>query len=149
MLNYLKNNFILSALLAIVITIFVYIQKRLDDDRNNKNGSTQVQSNVLFYAKLFIVVYGLVLIVLLFKTRDYTLPFKLKGGSCSVSAPWKEHCSSVSSSSTVQGGGSSNVVSSNTSPTPSVTPPKPVSTSAGTLVEELNLNEVNIGEPNF
>ena len=101
MLNYLKNNFVLSAILALLITIFVYIQKRMDDDRSNKENSSNMKNNVLFYAKLFIVVYALSLLVLLFKTKDYSLPFKMKGGSSianvlgksstpdNTGAPWK------------------------------------------------------------
>lgn len=133
MIKYLKNNFILSALLAIVITIFVYLQKRSDDDRNNKEGSNNIKSNVMFYAKLFIVVYGLVLLVLLFKTKDYSLPFVLRGGV--VKAPWTQSPTDLSIK------------------VPTVTTDSPVSTSNNaansSLVEDLSLNEVNIGEPDF
>jgi hypothetical protein len=132
MLHYLTNNFILSAILSVLVTIFVYLQKRLEDDKDNKNNPKNMKSNVLFYAKLFIVVYGLALVVLLFKTKDYSLPFKLKGkmsggalpSVAKTQAPWKEFA-------------------------PEALPKVSTNNPSSSLVDDLSLNEVDIGEPKF
>jgi len=132
MLHYLTNNFILSAFLAVLVTIFVYLQKRLEDDKDNKNNPKNMKSNVLFYAKLFIVVYGLALVVLLFKTKDYSLPFKLKGkmsggalpSVAKIQAPWNEFA-------------------------PESLPKVSINNPSSSLVDDLSLNEVDIGEPKF
>lgn len=120
MLNYITNNFILAAILSLLVTIFVYFQKRLEDDKNNKDNPKKITSNVLFYGKLFVIVYLLTLTLLLFKTKDYSLPFKMKGGS-SKEAPWSEHN-----------------ISTNTT-----------EVSAPSLTNDLELKEVDIGEPKF
>ena len=138
MLHYLTNNFILSALLALLVTIFVYLQKRLEDDKDNKTNPKNMKSNVLFYAKLFIVVYGLALVVLLFKTKDYSLPFKLKGKMSGGNATTVNKISPQAPWSPVE----------NTTPS-STNVPSTSNNPASSLVEDLSLKEVDIGEPKF
>jgi hypothetical protein len=157
MLKYLGNNFVLAGVISLVLVIAVYIERRTSD---KKNGHQSIKDWV-FWAKLFGIGYVLVLVVLLMKDKC-----PLSGGSCSngsgscgfslsslknklpsASAPWGSS----------SGGGSSNAATSVSSPEVSVPPMnvRPqvqapvVSKPADPGLKVIDLNNVNIGDPDF
>ena len=133
MLKYLENNYVLSFLVSILVVVFVYFDRK----KTNKE-----KLHLASYGKLFASVFVLVLLALFYKTKDYSLPYNLKG-QC-VKAPWS-------------GGGPTQVVGptqsfggptqSFSNPTTSFSGPNPVG--SGLVIKELNLNEVNINDPQF
>ena len=158
MLKYLGNNFVLAGVIALVLVITVYIERRTSD---KKNGHQSIKDWV-FWAKLFGIGYLLVLVVLLMKDKC-----PLSGGNCSsdsgscgfslsslksklpsASAPW---------GSSSGGGGTSNAVTGVASadvsvPPMNVRPPVQapvVSKPADPGLKVIDLNNVNIGDPDF
>ena len=63
MLPILENNFILSALVALVIVLIIYFDSRKKDTRN-----------ISSYLRYFVLSFLLVLGTLFFRTRNFSLP---------------------------------------------------------------------------
>ena len=63
MLHILENNFILSALVAIVIVLIIYFDSRKKETRN-------VSSYLRYFTLSFLLVLG----TLFFRTRNFSLP---------------------------------------------------------------------------
>ena len=110
MLHLLQNNFIISLIVGLCVLIYVHIQ-----NKNNKESK-----GIVFYVRLWALVFFLVLSVLYLKTRDLSLPSLKPSQSF---AP-------------VQHAGASGVI--NNIPAPSYTPNV-----------DLGLEKVNLGDPNF
>jgi hypothetical protein len=121
MLKYLENNYVLSLLVSIIVVIFVYVDRK----RSNKE-----KLHLASYGKLLATVFVLVLLALFYKTRNYSLPFNMPENVNVIKAPWKggDPTSLTSGSSGVSSG---------------------VSSGGGLVIKELNLNDVNISEPQF
>ena len=77
MLQYLTNNFVLSAIISLAITIFVY----------SNNRKRESQPTYMFYARLFGVSYVSMLCILYIKTKNLSLPFNMKGGAGAAKPP--------------------------------------------------------------
>ncbi len=74
MLSLLQNNFVISALVSLILTIFIVSQDRNKEDKHG----------ILFYVRCFALNFILVLVVLYFKTGDLSLPsVQQSGGSLS------------------------------------------------------------------
>ena len=65
MLKLLGNNFILSGVIALILVIVVFVERRNSDKKNNHKSI----KDWVFWGKLFGVSYLLVLLVLLMNTR--------------------------------------------------------------------------------
>ena len=64
MLSLLQNNFVISALVSLILTVFIVSQDRNKEDKHG----------MLFYLRCFALNFILVLVVLYFKTGDLSLP---------------------------------------------------------------------------
>ena len=72
MLSLLQNNFVISALVSLILTVFIVSQDRNKEDKHG----------MLFYLRCFALNFILVLVVLYFKTGDLSLPsVQQSGGS--------------------------------------------------------------------
>ena len=155
MLKYLGNNFVLSGVISLVLVIAVYVERRNSD---KKTGQKSIKDFV-FWAKLFGIGYVLVLAVLLMKDKC-PLSGGCSGGSCfslgslknklggaSSSAPWSGGGAALSASASVPA--ATNVVKSGVGAAqtvPQVQAPASVSDSG---LKVIDLNNVNIGDPDF
>ena len=75
MLSLLQNNFVISALVSLILTIFIVSQDRNKEDKHG----------ILFYVRCFALNFILVLVVLYFKTGDLSLPsVQQSGGSLPI-----------------------------------------------------------------
>lgn len=63
MLHLLENNFILAALVSLVIVLIIYFDSRKKDTRN-------ISSYLRYFALCFLLVLG----TLFFRTRNFSLP---------------------------------------------------------------------------
>jgi len=96
MLALLQNNFVISGLVSLILTIFIVSQDR---NREEKHG-------MLFYLRCFALNFVLVLVVLYFKTGDLSLPsVNQSGGSLPLNPSSSTVVSSTSVSQPVQLGG--------------------------------------------
>ena len=120
MLKYLENNYVLSLLVSIIVVVFVYVDRK---------GSNKEKLHLASYGKLFATVFVSVLLALFYKTRNYSLPFNMPDNVNVIKAPWR--------------GGS--VVSPGESVSSVVSP----AGGGGLVINELNLNDVNISDPQF
>ena len=78
-MNYFENNYVLSALAGLAVTIFVYI------DRKRNASVNKEPVNFLSYVKIFFAVFSITLGILFYKTKNFTLPIPSKmGGSLEV-----------------------------------------------------------------
>jgi hypothetical protein len=168
MLKYLKNNFVLAALISVILVVFVYVERRNSDKKNNHKSI----KDMVFWAKLFGASYALVLLVLLMKDKC-----PLSGGSCaskcvtsggasgsvsasqpsssrfslsslknkfsSPKAPWSSPANNVSSA-TPQ-----NVAPTVSATTSFSTPSAPSNVGTGSELKVIDLNNVNISDPDF
>lgn len=72
MFSLLQNNFVVSALVSLILTFFIVSQDRNKEDKHG----------ILFYLRYFALNFILVLVVLYFKTGDLSLPsLQQTGGS--------------------------------------------------------------------
>lgn len=95
MLSLLQNNFVISALVSLILTAFVVSQDRKKEDNHG----------MLFYLRCFALNFVLVLVVLYFKTGDLSLPsVKQSGGSLPLNPTLTTTTSAVSTP-VVQSGG--------------------------------------------
>ena len=153
MLKYLGNNFVLSGVIALILVIAVYIERRTSD---KKNGQQSIKDFV-FWAKLFGIGYVLVLVVLLMKDKcPLSGGCSSESGSCGFSlGSLKNKFPKTASWSGSGGGGSSNPsdgVASVVSPQVSTRIPVQAPTAARTSdsgLKVIDLNNVNIGDPDF
>ena len=75
MLSLLQNNFVISALVSLILTVFIVSQDRNKEDKHG----------MLFYLRCFTLNFTLVLVVLYLKTGDLSLPsVQQSGGSLSL-----------------------------------------------------------------
>ena len=148
MLKLLGNNFILSGVIALILVIVVFVERRNSDKKNNHKSI----KDWVFWGKLFGVSYLLVLLVLLMKDKC-----PLSGGSCSgesgkscmmslSSLKNKFSRSSAPSKPAVTSGG---VVA--TTNNVSSVPSNNLSggSSGNSDLRVIDLNNVNIGDPDF
>ena len=156
MFKYLGNNFVLAGVIALILVIAVYIERRTSD---KKNGHQSIKDFV-FWAKLFVIGYVLVLVVLLMKDKC-----PLSGGGCpsnsgscgfslgaiknklsGASAPWGSGGGGGSAPvASVSSAGASASVGSASAPVQAPVVKK--APDAGLKV--IDLNNVNIGDPDF
>ena len=170
MLKYLKNNFVLAALISLILVVFVYVERRNSDKKNNHKSI----KDMVFWAKLFGACYALVLLVLLMKDKC-----PLSGGSCaskcvtsggasasgggsvsqpsssrfslsslknkfsSPKAPWSPPANNVSSAVP------QNVTPSVPATTSFSTPSAASNVGTGSELKVIDLNNVNISDPDF
>jgi hypothetical protein len=75
-MNYFENNYILSALAALAVVIFIFI------DRKRNMTTNKEPINFLSYIKIFLAVFSITLGILFFKTKNFSLPIpkKMSGG---------------------------------------------------------------------
>ena len=151
MLKLLGNNFVLSGVVALILVIVVYIERRNSDKKNNHKSI----KDWVFWGKLFGVSYLLVLIVLLMKDKC-----PLSGGSCggesgkscmmSFSSLKNKFSRTAAPSKPVVSGGSvgNTGAVANTSSVSSV-PSGNVSNSGNSDLRVIDLNNVHIGDPDF
>lgn len=96
MLSLLQNNFVISGLVSLILTVFIVSQDR---NREEKHG-------VLFYLRCFALNFVLVLVVLYFKTGDLSLPsVNQSGGSLPLNPTSNTAVNSASVTQPVQLGG--------------------------------------------
>ena len=79
-MNYLENNYVLSLIAGLVVTIFIYVDRK-------RNASVNVERvNFLSYVKIFFAVFSITLGILFFKTKNFSLPLppKMTGGAFSA-----------------------------------------------------------------
>jgi hypothetical protein len=122
-MNYLENNYVLSAIAGLAVTIFVYVDRK-------RNASVNVESvNFLSYVKIFFAVFSITLGILFFKTKNFSLPIPSRMSGGAFNAPvhplvqMRQHV-------------------------PQVTNVRP-NEGFSSDITELDLNKVNIGEPRF
>lgn len=126
-MNYFENNYILSLLAGLAVTIFVFV-----DRKRNASVNTE-RVNFLSYVKIFLAVFSITLGILFFKTKNFSLPLPPKMGNS-------------------MGGGAyraPNHPMVQMRAQPSNVPQMPMSMSRPTELSEIDLNNVNIGDPNF
>lgn len=108
--------------LSFIVSIIVVIFVYVDRNRSNKE-----KLHLASYGKLLATVFVLVLLALFYKTRNYSLPFNMPENVNVIKAPWV-------------GGDPTSLTSGGVSG---------VSSGGGLVIKELNLNDVNISEPQF
>lgn len=152
MLKYLGNNFVLSGVIALILVIAVYIERRTSD---KKNGHQSIKDFV-FWGKLFGIGYILVLGVLLMKDKcPLSRGCSSESGSCGFSLSSLKNKLSKSSPapwSSSGGGGSSNPSASVGQPQVSMSAPvqaPSVTRASDSGLKVIDLNNVNIGDPDF
>ena len=154
MLKYLGNNFVLSGVISLVLVIAVYVERRNSD---KKTGQKSIK-DLVFWAKLFGIGYVLVLAVLLMKDKC-PISGGCSGGSCFSLGSLKNKLGGASSSAPWSGGGAALSTSASVPPAtnvvksavgapavPQVKAPASVSDSG---LKVIDLNNVNIGDPDF
>tara|TARA_B100001093_G_C26520933_1_gene881738 strand:- start:225 stop:584 length:360 start_codon:yes stop_codon:yes gene_type:complete len=82
-MNYFENNYILSALAALAVVIFIFI------DRKRNMTTNKDPTNFLSYIKIFLAVFSITLGILFFKTKNFSLPIpkKMSGGGSTFNQP--------------------------------------------------------------
>lgn len=75
-MNYLENNYVLSAIAALSVVIFIFV------DRKRNMTTNKEQVNFLSYVKIYLAVFSITLGILFFKTKNFSLPIpkKMSGG---------------------------------------------------------------------
>lgn len=76
-MNYLENNYVLSLIAGLVVTIFIYVDRK-------RNASVNIERvNFLSYVKIFFAVFSITLGILFFKTKNFSLPIpsRMSGGA--------------------------------------------------------------------
>ena len=152
MLKLLGNNFVLAGVVALILVIIVFVERRSSDKKNN----TKSIKDWVFWGKLFVAGYLLVLLVLFMKDR---CPISggsanCEGKSCSMFGSLKSKFYKPLS------GGAPAVAPSVAAPTvaapvkqavvPRVAAPAAVAPqSSGSDLRVIDLNNVNIGDPDF
>ena len=158
MFKYLGNNFVLAGVIALILVIAVYIERRTSD---KKNGHQSIKDFV-FWAKLFGIGYVLVLVVLLMKDKC-----PLSGGGCpsnsgscgfslgsiknklsGASAPWGSASGGGAGSAPVASASSAGASASVVSASAPVQAPV-VTKAPDSGLKVIDLNNVNIGDPDF
>ena len=129
-MNYFENNYVLSALAGLAVTIFVYI------DRKRNASVNKEPVNFLSYVKIFFAVFSITLGILFYKTKNFTLPIPSKMGGSLGGGAFKPPTHPLVQMRT-QGA------------TPQVQQPRVGMDSFSTDMTELDLNNVNIGDPRF
>lgn len=122
-MNYFENNYVLSLIAGLAVTIFIYVDRK-------RNASSNVERiNFLSYIKIFFAVFSITLGILFFKTKNFSLPLppKMSGGAFNAPVhPLVQMRQQV----------------------PQVTNVRPPEAFSSDLTE-LDLNKVNINEPRF
>ena len=72
-MNYFENNYVLSALAGLAVTIFVFI------DRKRNASVNREPVNFFSYIKIFLAVFSITLGILFYKTKNFSLPIPPKG----------------------------------------------------------------------
>jgi len=72
-MNYFENNYVLSAMAGLAVTIFVFI------DRKRNASVNREKVNFLSYVKIFLAVFSITLGILFYKTKNFSLPMPSKG----------------------------------------------------------------------
>tara|TARA_Y100000389_G_C17123041_1_gene346399 strand:+ start:195 stop:575 length:381 start_codon:yes stop_codon:yes gene_type:complete len=126
-MNYFENNYILSLLAGLAVTIFVFV-----DRKRNASVNTE-RVNFLSYVKIFLAVFSITLGILFFKTKNFSLPLPPKMGNSMGGGAFRAPTHPMVQMRTQQ----SNVSQ------------MPMSMSRPTELSEIDLNNVNIGDPNF
>ena len=68
-MNYLENNYVLSLIAGLAVTIFIYVDRK-------RNASSNVERiNFLSYIKIFFAVFSITLGILFFKTKTLVSHF--------------------------------------------------------------------------
>ena len=125
-MNYFENNYVLSLLAGLAVTIFVYVDRK-------KNASTITERvSFLSYIKIFFAVFSITLGILFFKTKNFSLPLPPKMSGGAFRAPVHP------------------MVQMRQQPSvPTMKVPVSQPTNSFSELSELDLNQVNIGDPKF
>lgn len=126
-MNYFENNYILSLLAGLAVTIFVFV-----DRKRNASVNTE-RVNFLSYVKIFLAVFSITLGILFFKTKNFSLPLPPKMGNSMGGGAFRAPTHPMVQMRTQ----------------PSNVSQMPMSMSRPTELSEIDLNNVNIGDPNF
>lgn len=151
MLKLLGNNFVLAGVVALILVIIVFIERRSSDKKNN----TKSIKDWVFWGKLFAAGYLLVLLVLIMKDRcpiSGGSGANCEGKSCSMFGSLKSKFYKPLS------GGAPSVASPTVAApvkqavVPRVAVPAAAAVapqSSGSDLRVIDLNNVNIGDPDF
>ena len=82
-MNYLENNYVLSAIAALAVVIFIFV------DRKRNMTTNREPVNFLSYVKIYLVVFSITLGILFFKTKNFSLPIpkRMSGGGNGFNQP--------------------------------------------------------------
>ena len=82
-MNYLENNYVLSAIAALAVVIFIFV------DRKRNMTTNREPVNFLSYVKIYLAVFSITLGILFFKTKNFSLPIpkRMSGGSNGFNQP--------------------------------------------------------------
>ena len=151
MLKLLGNNFVLAGVVALILVIIVFIERRSSDKKNN----TKSIKDWVFWGKLFAAGYLLVLLVLFMKDRcpiSGGSGANCEGKSCSMFGSLKSKFYKP-----LSGGAPSVAAPTVAAPVkqavvPRVAVPAAAAVapqSSGSDLRVIDLNNVNIGDPDF
>ena len=151
MLKLLGNNFVLAGVVALILVIIVFIERRSSDKKNN----TKSIKDWVFWGKLFAAGYLLVLLVLFMKDRcpiSGASGANCEGKSCSMFGSLKSKFYKP-----LSGGAPSVAAPTVAAPVkqavvPRVAVPAAAAVapqSSGSDLRVIDLNNVNIGDPDF
>ena len=151
MLKLLGNNFVLAGVVALILVIIVFIERRSSDKKNN----TKSIKDWVFWGKLFAAGYVLVLLVLFMKDRcpiSGASGANCEGKSCSMFGSLKSKFYKP-----LSGGAPSVAAPTVAAPVkqavvPRVAVPAAAAVapqSSGSDLRVIDLNNVNIGDPDF
>ena len=151
MLKLLGNNFVLAGVVALILVIIVFIERRSSDKKNN----TKSIKDWVFWGKLFAAGYVLVLLVLFMKDRcpiSGASGANCEGKSCSMFGSLKSKFYRP-----LSGGAPSVAAPTVAAPVkqavvPRVAVPAAAAVapqSSGSDLRVIDLNNVNIGDPDF
>ena len=151
MLKLLGNNFVLAGVVALILVIIVFIERRSSDKKNN----TKSIKDWVFWGKLFAAGYVLVLLVLFMKDRcpiSGGSGANCEGKSCSMFGSLKSKFYKP-----LSGGAPSVAAPTVAAPVkqavvPRVAVPAAAAVapqSSGSDLRVIDLNNVNIGDPDF
>jgi hypothetical protein len=149
MLKLLGNNFVLAGVVALILVIIVFIERKRSDKKNN----TKSIKDWVFWGKLFAAGYVLVLLVLFMKDRcpiSGASGANCEGKSCSMfgslkSKFYKPLSGGAAAAPTIAAPVKQAVVPRVAVPAAAAVAPQ----SSGSDLRVIDLNNVNIGDPDF
>ena len=159
MLKLLGNNFALAGVVSFILVLVVFIERRNSDKKNN----TKSIKDWVFWGKLYSASYLLVLLVLFMKDRcpitgGGSGGASCTGNSCSMLGSLKSRfykpavggaSTSVGASAPASGSAASAPWSNSVKATPKVAQAPAQAQATSSELRVIDLNNVNIGDPDF